>query len=92
MPTRPKSIRFHAQERAPDARPNAGDRGYDGLWQKVRRVQLGREPICRACKRQMATCVDHIIPLSQGGERLDYQNLQSLCRGCHAAKTGRERA
>jgi hypothetical protein len=36
--------------------------------------------------------VDHIIPLSRGGAELDEDNIQSLCAGCHRAKTMREAA
>ena len=32
---------------------------------------------------------DHIVPLIEGGE-IDLDNLQTLCHGCHAAKTRRE--
>jgi len=32
--------------------------------------------------------VDHIIPLHQGGAAVDLDNLQTLCRDCHLAKSG----
>ena len=35
----------------------------------------------------MATMVDHIVPIADGGEKLDEDNLQSLCQDCHARKT-----
>ena len=34
-------------------------------------------------------CVHHIIPLAEGGERLDIENLMTLCRECHDRKHGR---
>lgn len=44
--------------------------------------------MCKAKGRVTpATEVDHIVPLRQGGARLDRSNLQSLCRPCHAQKT-----
>lgn len=62
------------------------------VWEKKRKLQLLREPFCRACAaegiRTRATEVDHIIP--HRGERalfLDDKNLQSLCHVCHAKKT-----
>ena len=33
-----------------------------------------------------------MIPLHVGGEEWDPANLQTLCRGCHLAKSRRERA
>ena len=35
--------------------------------------------------------VDHITPLEHGGAVYDLANLQSLCRGCHIAKSRAER-
>lgn len=35
--------------------------------------------------------VDHIIPLDQGGERLNENNLQTLCAACHAKKTAKDK-
>jgi len=48
------------------------------------------EPICRRCRREPSAEVDHIIPLSLGGERLDRANLQPLCKTCHSRKTATE--
>jgi len=36
--------------------------------------------------------VDHVIPLQEGGGRLDPANLRSLCRKHHATKTKRDQA
>lgn len=36
--------------------------------------------------------VDHIVPLHEGGDSLDWSNLQPLCNRCHARKRGREGA
>ncbi len=36
--------------------------------------------------------VDHIVPISMGGARLDPDNCQSLCSRCHNRKTGVERS
>jgi 5-methylcytosine-specific restriction protein A len=37
----------------------------------------------------LATQVDHIVPLSQGGTDVS-ENLQSICDDCHDAKSARE--
>ena len=48
------------------------------------------DPLCAHCLAKghtmPATLVDHIVPLPEG-PRLDMDNLQSLCRSCHAKKT-----
>ena len=69
---------------------NASERGYDWAWAKVSKYVRTNEPICRHCQNAVATMVDHIIPLKQGGARLELNNLQPLCRSCHAIKTARE--
>lgn len=57
---------------------------------KLRQQRLAQEPLCRECLRQgritEAVTPDHITPLSKGGTDTD-DNVQSLCAGCHAAKT-----
>ncbi len=34
--------------------------------------------------------IDHVKPISQGGEMYDYDNLQMLCHVCHTRKTAKE--
>src|SRR5262245_38486777 len=76
-----------------DGRASAAMRGYDRKWQRLRLMQLSREPLCRehAHRNELveATEVDHIIPLSLGGAN-GPENLQSLCKRCHSEKTFRE--
>jgi 5-methylcytosine-specific restriction endonuclease McrA len=31
--------------------------------------------------------LDHIVPLADGGERLDPDNVRWLCHSCHSART-----
>jgi len=61
-------------------------------WQKLRNMQLDREPLCEHCKEKgitrEATEVDHIIPIKvDWGKRTKLDNLQSLCHSCHAKKS-----
>jgi 5-methylcytosine-specific restriction protein A len=60
-------------------------------WQRARTMHLHNCPICvtLGCGI-LATEVDHIVPMIEGGEPLDDANLQSLCKGCHSRKTLRE--
>jgi len=79
---------------------SAQDRGYGYQWQRIRRLVLAGEPLCRSCDRRgivrSAAVVDHIVPKSEGGTD-DTDNLQPLCLACHNEKTqaearrGRER-
>ncbi len=66
-------------------------RGYDSRWDKVRRMHLQAEPLCRRCatlgRTTPAVMVDHILPIADGGAVLDEDNLQSLCIRCHGIKT-----
>jgi 5-methylcytosine-specific restriction endonuclease McrA len=39
------------------------------------------------CNGDATDEVDHIIPISEGGERFDEDNLQAACKRCHAWKT-----
>lgn len=61
---------------------------------QVRPRQLRDFPYCVCCdalgRLREATQVDHIVPLSEGGEPYEPSNLQSLCIHCHARKTAEE--
>ena len=65
-------------------------------WKDVRALVLGSEPLCRKCKArgrmEEACVVDHIKPIEDGGEPYDLQNLQPLCKPCHAEKTRNDEA
>lgn len=77
-----------------EGRKPAHQRGYDKRWEKLRNSYIKAHPLCVMCtamgRTTEADLVDHIRPIAQGGARLDQQNLQSLCRTCHAAKTRRD--
>lgn len=60
-------------------------------WQSIRSIILGSEPLCRKCIRSIASHVDHIIPISEGGCLKCLDNLQPLCPSCHTKKTNTER-
>ena len=64
-------------------------------WRAVRARFLKLYPFCVECKRKgiikSGRVVDHITPIKQGGDKLNYSNLQTLCDSCHAKKSGKER-
>lgn len=70
-------------------RGSSAARGYDGRWQKVREQVLLSDPLCAVCGA-LAADVDHITPIRAGGDILNRDNLQPLCRSCHNQKTRRE--
>jgi 5-methylcytosine-specific restriction endonuclease McrA len=60
-------------------------------WMKLRRYKLNVDPLCQECKQRSlvvpATEVHHVKERREYPDlELDYDNLQSLCRDCHAAK------
>ena len=58
-------------------------RGYAGGWREVRKRILERDHYtCRWC-HGYATEVDHVIPLTRGGPRLDPANLVASCKSCN---------
>ena len=60
-------------------------------WQAVRVAVFSRDLYrCRACGLPGRLECDHVVPLRRGGDPWDMDNLQTLCRGCHVAKTRHE--
>ncbi|WP_203633743.1 HNH endonuclease [Lacticaseibacillus suibinensis] len=64
---------------------------HSAQWQHTRQSVLLRDSyLCQRCGLE-ASLVDHIIPSEDDWEdRLDPDNLESLCRDCHFWKTRRE--
>ncbi len=70
---------------------SASSRGYGATWRRLRQMVLNRDPICRQCRREPSFAVDHVVPKARGGDD-SMENLQGLCRACHAAKTAKDAA
>jgi 5-methylcytosine-specific restriction enzyme A len=71
------------------------ERGYDANWKKLRALFIAENPICRHCDARniitAATDVDHIVDIAKRPDlRLEWTNLQSLCKQCHGRKTRAE--
>lgn len=58
-------------------------------WAQLRKLVLSRNPRCVICT-DVATQVDHIKPVKEGGSFYDISNLQPLCHKCHSSKTRTE--
>jgi 5-methylcytosine-specific restriction protein A len=59
-------------------------------WRVLSRKKLTADPICEYCGNELATDVDHVIPIEDGGDPWAWENLSSLCSPCHGQKTNRE--
>lgn len=64
-------------------------------WRKFRLMYLAEFPLCVHCEAKgfavAAVDLDHIIQLKKGGDMYSYQNLQGLCKSCHARKSAAEK-
>lgn len=70
-------------------------------WQKLRKAQLSREPLCAYCLKQevieAATVCDHTEPHKGDEDKFWTGPFQSLCKRCHDStkqseeRTGRKR-
>ena len=61
-----------------------------GKWMRMRHTILRRDNgMCCLCNAELASEVDHRLPLWQGGTD-DEANLQAVCSGCHDIKTKAE--
>jgi 5-methylcytosine-specific restriction enzyme A len=79
-----KQDKVNAQYRAKYLEEKYGkpsERGYDHAWRKLKDALLLSQPEC-ACGRP-SQVVHHVVPLKQGGERLDPANCAVLCASCH---------
>lgn len=71
-----------------------GTRGYNTTeWRRLSAQVMAEEPNCAACglPGRHDDAADHIIERKDGGQDVR-SNLQRMHRGCHTAKTTRERA
>ena len=72
------------QRRYDSRRGSSSERGYDTTWQRLRAAYLRSHPLCNRCPGVVpAIVVHHKQPISDGGERLDTENLEALCETCH---------
>jgi 5-methylcytosine-specific restriction endonuclease McrA len=58
-------------------------------WRRLRLQKLRQDPFCEECRPMLvlATDVDHVKAINDGGEVWDITNLRSLCHACHSRKT-----
>ena len=98
MPTLPKGKkRSWITSKPTQARQMDNSAFYHSkAWRMTRKFYIKANPLCEECKRQSpsiiksAFVVDHIKPITLGGNKLDFSNLQSLCTMHHNKKSAKE--
>jgi hypothetical protein len=79
----------HYKEKASEIPPRPGAENFmraTGVTRTQRARILERDGhACKACGAVDALCIDHIIPVSRGGDSSD-GNLQVLCSACNTKK------
>ncbi|MDD7812613.1 HNH endonuclease signature motif containing protein [Mycobacterium sp. CSUR Q5927] len=98
MPTAPPRVCARCGRPAPKNRPCACRPAWEGSThpgghddrRMAHAITTYRRahPICEwpDCRR-LVDHVDHIVPLAEGGDRYDHDNMQSLCEPHHTQKT-----
>lgn len=68
-------------------RGSAASRGYDRDWSRVQAAYRKKYPLCGRCQAlgivKQSDMVHHIVAITDGGPRLAFDNLLSLCWQCH---------
>jgi 5-methylcytosine-specific restriction enzyme A len=63
-------------------------------WRSLRNYYFQMNPLCELCLENDYITegkeVDHRIAIQDNGSMTSINNLQTLCRGCHASKSSRE--
>jgi 5-methylcytosine-specific restriction endonuclease McrA len=66
--------------------------GSDRRWRKLRARKLADQPRCERClsggRLTPATEVHHRTPISRGGNKYDWDNLESVCGECQGEAHG----
>ena len=64
---------------------------HSTVWRKASKLHKKLNPMCsvKGCQNSVHT-TDHIVPILKGGAKLDFSNLQSLCRRHNAIKTAND--
>ena len=79
-------------------RGSARQRGYDGTWERLRKMYLREQPLCEDCLENSlddvtltpAVEVHHKKKVRDFPElRLVWSNLRALCKACHSKRTAR---
>jgi hypothetical protein len=82
----------HYKEKASEIPPPTGKENFikaTGVTRTQRQRILDRDGhACTSCGATDALCMDHILPISRGGDS-SYDNLQVLCSACNTKKSNK---
>jgi len=84
-----ESIRRPGQSKSQGTRNNDTSFYRTTAWRNTRQAFLNSNPLCVNCGNP-AQMVDHKKRILDGGDKLDWNNLQAMCNKCHASKSARE--
>jgi len=79
---------YKKRQRAYNASRPARHKFYNTKqWRTTRQLYISRHPLCEVCMKngiiKEAEIVHHVKELSDGGDPISFDNLQSLCKPCH---------
>ena len=60
-------------------------------WRRLSAMIRAMRPVCEECNDALSEDVHHVVAVADGGDFWEMDNLQALCKSCHAIKTGEER-
>ena len=85
----------HQRQKDRDYSKTRGSSPYNNrAWMVYRVWYLKRHRLCVECAKEgktvVATEVDHIVPLSKGGDFWEPSNHCAMCKPCHSRKTAKE--
>ena len=89
-----KSTKTSSERKETDMRKLRQTAYQTTKWRKLREVYMHEHPICEKCLEKgvvtAAEDIHHIVSPFKGGQinwvsLLDYNNLMSVCKTCHAA-------